>query len=197
MSIVPGQMARIYTPALPTDAVREALANAFIHRDYTTAAGSVAVALYDDRLEIISPGELHFGLTPEMLYQHHESKPWNPWIAKVLYRRGLIETWGRGTLKIASLMQEAGLPVPEPVPVPVLHENTGYVLMTFKLPKQYVGANALFAHIHARPGQRVGEMAVTFMLTQRTIERWLKQLREVGSVEFIGSSKKGGYYPKQ
>lgn len=69
--IVPGQMARIDTPALPTEAVREALANAFIHRDYTSATGSVAVALYDDRLEIISAGELHFGLTPEMLFKPH------------------------------------------------------------------------------------------------------------------------------
>jgi len=110
--IVPGQMARIDTPALPTEALREALANAFIHRDYTSVAGSVAVALYDDRLEIISSGELHFGLTPEMLFQPHESKPWNPWIAKVFYRRGLIETWGRGTLKIAGLMQKAGLQAP-------------------------------------------------------------------------------------
>lgn len=71
--IVPGQMARIDTPALPVEAVREALANAFIHRDYASAAGSVSVALYDNRLEVISPGQLHFGLTPEMLYQPHES----------------------------------------------------------------------------------------------------------------------------
>ncbi|MBN8498473.1 MAG: putative DNA binding domain-containing protein [Candidatus Accumulibacter sp.] len=49
--IVPGQMARIDTPALPPEATREALANAFVHRDYASAAGSVAVALYDDRLE--------------------------------------------------------------------------------------------------------------------------------------------------
>jgi ATP-dependent DNA helicase RecG len=197
--IVSGQMTRIDTPALPTEAVREALANAFIHRDYISAAGSVAVALYDDRLEIISPGELHFGLTPEILYQPHESKPWNPWSAKVFYRRGLIETWGRGTLKIASLMQEAGLPVP------TLHENTGSVLMTFKLPEQSrgvnvgvnVGVNALFAYIQANPGQRAGEMAVLFKVTQRTIERWLKQLREADRIEFIGSSKIGGYYQKQ
>lgn len=64
----------------------------------------------------ISPGELHFGLTPAMLFQPHESKPWNPWIAKVFHRRGIIETWGRGTLKIASLMQAAGLPVRHPFP---------------------------------------------------------------------------------
>lgn len=196
--IVSGQMARIDTPALPTEAVREALANAFIHRDYTSAAGSVAVALYDDRLEVISPGELHFGLTPEILYQPHESKPWNPWIAKVFYRRGLIETWGRGTLRIASLMQSAGLPVP------TLHENSGSVVMTFKLPEQRggvnvgvnVGVNALFPYIQANPGHRAGEMAASFKVTQRTIERWLKQLREEGRVEFVGSPKTGGYYPK-
>lgn len=71
-------MPRTTYQRLLVEALREALANAFIHRDYASAAGSVSVALYDDRLEIISPGELHFGLTPEILYQPHESKPWNP-----------------------------------------------------------------------------------------------------------------------
>ena len=43
----------------------EALANAFVHRDHAIGGGSVSVALYDDRLEIISIGDLHFGITPE------------------------------------------------------------------------------------------------------------------------------------
>ncbi len=194
--IVPGQMARIDTPALPVEAVREALANAFIHRDYASAAGSVSVALYDDRLEVISSGELHFGLTPKMLFEPYESKPWNPWIAKVFHRRGIIETWGRGTLKIASLMQAAGLPVP------TLQERTESVVMTFVLLHHLgganvgtnVGTNGLFAYIQANPGQRAGEMAVTFAVTQRTIERWLKQLKENGLVEFKGATKTGGYH---
>jgi ATP-dependent DNA helicase RecG len=195
--IVPGQMARIDTPALPVEAVREALANAFVHRDYASAAGSVSVALYDDRLEVISPGELHFGLTPEMLYQPHESRPWNPWIARVFHRRGIIETWGRGTLKIASLMQAAGLPVP------TLQERTESVVMTFVLPHHLgevrnvgvnVGVNGLLAHIQANPGQRAGEMAVTFAVTQRTIERWLKQLKAQALIEFKGAPKTGGYH---
>jgi predicted HTH transcriptional regulator len=41
-----------------------------------------------------------------------ESKPWNPWIEKVFHRRGLNETWGRGVLKMAGLMQDAGLQLP-------------------------------------------------------------------------------------
>ena len=100
-----------------------------------------------------------------MLFEPHESKPWNPWIAKVFHRRGIIETWGRGTLKIASLMQAAGLPVP------TLQERTESVLMTFLLPHHRVGVNVgvngLLAYIQANPGQRAGEMAVTFAVTQR------------------------------
>ena len=62
-----------------------------------------------------------------MIFRPHESKPWNPWIAKVFHRRGLIETWGRGTLKIAGLMQEAGL---QP---PTVAVQGDCVMLTFRL----------------------------------------------------------------
>ena len=78
-----------------------------------SSGGSVAIGVYDDRLEVTSSGTLHFGLTPEALFQPHESLPWNPLIARVLYRRGIIEEWGRGTLKILDLTTQAGLPRPE------------------------------------------------------------------------------------
>ncbi len=123
--IIPGQMAREDTPLFPVEALREALANAFVHRDYGIGGGCVAVAMYDDKLEIISIGDLHFGLTPEALLRSHESKPWNPLIAQAFYRRGIIEAWGRGMLKIARLMREAGL---EP---PVTTVRTGAVVVTF------------------------------------------------------------------
>ena len=63
-------------------------------------------------------------------HQPHESKPWNPWVAKVFYRRGFIETWGRGTLQIVKLMQDAGLTTP--------HVQAGEVTVsiTFALPAQ-------------------------------------------------------------
>jgi ATP-dependent DNA helicase RecG len=94
--IEPGRLERVDQPLYPLLAVREALANAFCHREYSWAAGSVSVGIYDDRLEVTSSGSLHFGLTPEALYDPHESLPWNPLIAGVLYRRGIIEQWGRG-----------------------------------------------------------------------------------------------------
>lgn len=111
--VAPGLFERVDDPLYPPVALREALANAICHRDYSIGGGSVAVAIYDDRLEVTSSGNLHFGLTPEALFAPHESLPWNPLIARTLFRRGVIESWGRGTLKMAEVMHQAGLPRPE------------------------------------------------------------------------------------
>ena len=108
-----GRFERIDEPLVPPLATREALANAICHRDYSIGGGSVGLAIYDDRLEVTSTGTLHFGLTPEKLFLPHESMPWNPLIADCFYRRGIIERWGRGTLKMAELVTAAGLPRPE------------------------------------------------------------------------------------
>ena len=104
---------RIDEPLYPIPAVREALANALCHRDYSLGGGSVGLAIHNDRLEVTSSGTLHFGLTPETLFAPHESLPWNPLIANTFYRRGIIEVWGRGILKMAEEATAAGLPPPE------------------------------------------------------------------------------------
>jgi ATP-dependent DNA helicase RecG len=129
--VVPNLFARTDDPLYPPEALREVLANAFCHRDYSIGGGSVAVGIYQDRLEITSSGTLHFGLSPEKLFQPHESLPWNPLIARVLHRRGIIEAWGRGTLKMAELTQKAGLPRPE------IEEQASSVVVRFR-PSRYV-----------------------------------------------------------
>lgn len=111
--IVPDLFERVDDPLYPSEALREALANALCHRDYRAGGGSVSLAIFDDRLEITSTGPLPFGLTPEDLTRPHQSRPWNPMIAGILFRRGIIETWGRGTLKIIEQTEAAGLPAPE------------------------------------------------------------------------------------
>lgn len=108
-----GRFDRVDGPLYPPLAIREAIANALCHRDYSIGGGSVGIAVYDDRLEVTSSGTLHFGLTPEKLFGPHDSHPWNPLIARTFYRRGIIEEWGSGTLRMAELTSSAGLPVPE------------------------------------------------------------------------------------
>ena len=117
---------RVDEPLYPPLAVRESLANALCHRDYSIGGGSVGVAVYDDRLEVTSSGTLHFGLTPEKLFAPHESLPWNPLIARTFYRRGIIEEWGRGTVRMAELTTSAGLPLPE------IEDDGGCVTVRFR-----------------------------------------------------------------
>jgi ATP-dependent DNA helicase RecG len=124
--VLPNVFERVDDPLYPPAALREAVANALCHRDYSIAGGAVSIAIYDDRLEIGSTGVLPFDLTPEDLAQPHQSRPWNPLIAQTFYRRGLIEAWGRGTLKMRELTQAAGLPPPE------IECHAGDVLVRFR-----------------------------------------------------------------
>jgi ATP-dependent DNA helicase RecG len=129
--IVPGLFERVDDPLYPPVALREALANALCHRDYGIHAGSVGIAIFDDKLEITSTGPLRFGLRTSDLAVPHPSLPWNPTIAAVFYLRGIIEKWGRGTIKIDELTQRAGLIAPE------FQERAGEVVVRF-FPGAYV-----------------------------------------------------------
>jgi ATP-dependent DNA helicase RecG len=129
--IEPGVFERVDAPLCPPVALREALVNAFVHRDYSIPGGAVSVAIYDDRLEIWSDGRLPFGLTVEALAKEHLSRPRNPLIAEVFFRRGLVERWGRGTQKIIELCVLAGHPTPQ------FLEQAGAVGVRF-LPSGYI-----------------------------------------------------------
>jgi ATP-dependent DNA helicase RecG len=108
-----GKLERVDTPLYPPLALREALVNALCHRDYSIPGGAVNVAIYDDRLEVISTGLLPPAITLADLKRDHISAPPNPLIAGVFYRRGLIEQWGKGTQKIVDWCVAAGQPQPE------------------------------------------------------------------------------------
>lgn len=104
---------RIDRPDLPILAIREALINALCHRDYSPHSSHISLAIYDDRLEIWNPGKLPEGLKIDDLKEAHESKQRNKLISDIIYRRGLIESWGTGTLKMIELCKEHNLPEPE------------------------------------------------------------------------------------
>jgi len=70
-------------------------------------------------------------LTAEKLFQPHESLPWNPSIARVFHRCGIIESWGGGTQRMAELTELAGLPRPE------IEEQAGCVVVRFR-PSRYI-----------------------------------------------------------
>ncbi len=96
----------------PLEALREAVVNALIHRDYTYPA-DIQIRLEEDRLQVWNPGELPPPLTPEALYGPHSSVLRNPLIAQAFHFAGVIERWSTGTTRILQLCRDQGLPDPE------------------------------------------------------------------------------------
>lgn len=97
----------------PLEALREAVINAIVHRDYSVPS-NVQVEIYDDRIEIWNPGGLLPGITVEDLYKKdHKSVARNKLIAQIFYDIGYIEKYGSGTIKIIDLCKQNGLPSPE------------------------------------------------------------------------------------
>ena len=187
-----GVMERIDEPLFPPLALREALVNALIHRDYSIVGGAVSVAVYDDRLEVISTGTLPFGLTVSDLVRDHESRPRNPLLADLFYRRGLIEKWGRGTQKIIDLCVAAGHPPPE------FDERAGDVVVRF-LPSGYVPPHRVVHDLtdrqrrilHALRDRKpvraeVIRKTIAPDLPDRTFRHDLKSLKDWGLIRTVG-----------
>ena len=86
---------RVDVPEIAVPALREAIINAFCHRDYRDPE-YVQVAVYKDRVEIRNPGTLFGGLTIEALRKEKISRRRNPLIAQMLTRIQMVEAWGRG-----------------------------------------------------------------------------------------------------
>ena len=97
---------------VPYRAIREAIANAVAHRDYRISS-TIDVAVFDDRIEIWSPGALPTGMTIELSHQPHTSVLRNATIAELLYLTRYIERWGSGIQNIKTWMNENNLPLPE------------------------------------------------------------------------------------
>jgi ATP-dependent DNA helicase RecG len=113
-------------PAVPALALREALVNAISHRDYSNRSASIALAIFDDRLEIWNNGELPSELKIEDLKKPHQSYPRNEEIATIFYKRGWVEGWGTGTLRMIRYCQKNGTPEPE------FKEYSGGFSVTFR-----------------------------------------------------------------
>ena len=101
-----GGTRRVERPAYPDDAVREAVVNALIHRDYLLAGTDIELAVYRDRLEIVSPGKLPNGITPERMRAGVRAAR-NQLLKDVMRDYGYVEHMGMGVpRKIVRGMRE-------------------------------------------------------------------------------------------
>jgi len=127
---------RIERYPVPDDALREAVLNALVHRDYAIGA-PVQIRVYEDRLSIWNPAVLPDGWTVKNLLRDHPSTPFNPAVANAFFRSGEIETWGRGIERILAACKDADTPKPS-----ITFDGTG-ITMEFRFAPEYLKAFAV------------------------------------------------------
>jgi ATP-dependent DNA helicase RecG len=186
----------------PPEAVREAIINAICHRDYT-AAGTVQVRIYDDRLEVWNPANLPPGFNMEALYHEHVSKPRNKRIAEAFHRAQLIERWGTGTLRIVGAYTVQQLPPPEflyqdetfivrmmPAPLPI---ETSVQPRTLDLSGLNERQHKAISYIREHGSITLSEFLTLVDVTDRQARRDLQDLQTRGILVRYGQSKATNY----
>lgn len=182
-------------PDYPRKAVREAIANALMHRDYSPdARGSqVQVNMYADRLEVLNPGGLFGGVTIDNLGESGVSASRNQFLSNILettpYPGGgfVVENRGTGYQVIEEELQDALMPPPRPL------NTLTFFSLTFD--KRRVSASeqriidtsdvpaAIIAMLKERSSASAREMAEASGLSRSTINNNLRRLISDGTVE--------------
>ena len=104
---------RIERFMFPPDAFKEILLNAIVHKDYRDC-NPIQISVYEDKIYIYNDGAMPPNLnTTEKLFAKHSSKPFNPKLAQIFFKSGMIETWGRGFDKIREACAKHDAPLPE------------------------------------------------------------------------------------
>lgn len=189
---------RVETYEYPKDAVREAILNALAHKDYSMGV-PVQISVYDNKLMIWNYGQLPEDWTVEKLMQKHSSIPYNPDIANAFFRAGLVESWGRGTIKIIEQCKEHGLPKPE-------FENSGKdfwvifrkdIYNEISLKKLGINERQIKAVLYAKENNRISNKEYQSInnVSKRTATNDLTELVDKFKIlNKIGTSGAGIYY---
>lgn len=177
---------RLEIPEYPPVAVREAVVNAVVHADYSQQGAPIQIAIFDDRLEITSPGILVAGLTiPDVL--SGVSKLRNRVIGRVLREANLIEQWGSGIQRMRAACQAAGLAEP------VFEEvATSFRVTLFSARQEAAEMDAVdekaLAALRDAAGLSTSEVAGLIERSPRATRTRLQRLIDAGLVVDIGSS---------
>lgn len=182
-------------PEISESVFEELLVNALVHRDYLVSA-PIRLFIFDNRIEIISPGHLPNNLTVEKI-RTGNSNIRNPILVSYV-AKGLLPYHGLGSgIKRALTLWPA---------IDFIDDRDGCLFTTtvHRMPVKSSysardegvneGVNELQNLITTQPGLRAPTLAQTLNTSPKTIERWLKQLKAQGLVEFRGATKTGGYH---
>jgi len=199
---------RVESYPMPASALREAVLNAIIHRDYAVPS-PIQIRVHADRLLIWNPGELPDHWSSEMLLRQHPSKPFNPSVANAFFRAGEIEAWGRGIQRVFEACREEGTPEPR------IRVEPGDLWFELPFSEAYLASvstelpegttqetrgktrektrEKVLRLIRRQPSITTRELAEEIGITAKGIEWQLGKLKAGGVLRRVGSDK-GGHW---
>ena len=200
----------------PREALREAVRNAVIHRDYTIEGATIMVKMFRDRVMIESPGLLPHPLTLEKIRSlNYKPISRNPIIARAMFDMGIIEERGGGIKRMHDMMLDYGLKPPD------FNYDSGYFIVTFYGPGEKIidihpkETNVIYA---IEPSKLVllndrqkdilkylleheriasGECTKYFNITRDTANRDFKKLIKEGFIKKRGTGRATHYVLKE
>ncbi len=178
---------RFEYPVVPAIAIREAVINAIVHRDYSIRGSSVKINLFDDRLEIISPGVLPGNLELNDLGTGlSESR--NRTLVRVFRYLGLMEELGTGIARIYDVCKEQG------IKTPTFQEVGQFFKVMFFFQKELVDLEKEIEQLlHRQGSMSAAQLSAAVKTHHNTVLKYLKKLIAAGKVVKKGAGKKTTY----
>ncbi len=195
---------RVTDYPVPRPALREAIFNAIVHRDYTTGI-PIQIKIFPDSVIVYNDGRLPDSWTVDNLLKKHRSRPYNPKIAYAFYRAGYIETWGRGIERITEACKAAGKREP------LFEVTPGEVSVTFFADIQSTVKDTvkdtdtatvndtqkqIMLLLQSNPRTTAKMIAVALKINERNVKKNIKTLKDVGLIERVGSDRSGHWIVK-
>jgi len=190
-------------PEIPLRALREALVNSLIHRDFNNPKGN-EIAVYKNRVEIYNPGTFPEGLTPlDFIKNEEHSYLRNPLIAEMFYLTKFVEKWGSGLKRIHEECKENNVKVEFKIiktgVVTVFYRNRSTSEKT-KYSKKEIGTKTvgktveiILTLIKNKPQITIKEISSHTGLTRRGVEWNIDKLKKERKLKRIGPAR-GGHW---
>ncbi len=200
----------------PPLALREALLNALVHKDYSSGV-PLQISVYEDRIVLWGSGQLPQDWTIERLMGKHPSVPYNPLIANAFFRAGYIESWGRGIEKINRECKE------HDIAPPIYDYGMSGLMVTFHANPRHMGealgeqevkrpfggsrktsveasvetsvetSAKILRLLKDNPSMTLAQIALKIERSLRAVELASSKLVKEGRLRYVGP-KKGGHW---
>ncbi|MCD4766873.1 MAG: putative DNA binding domain-containing protein [Methanosarcinales archaeon] len=183
----------------PIDAIREVVRNAIVHRDYALSGKDIKIAVFDDKIEVTSPGKLMPSVDFDLM-EAGQSEIRNKLIAATFKKLGIIEQWGNGLKIIFDDLKnypEIVLNWSEPgIAFRVTFSKKRYTPEMSEKTREKTRKKTrekILSNLNETPYITMNELAKIVGISKKGVEWQMAKLKKEGRIKRIGPDK-GGYW---